>query len=78
METNHNGLIINGRVYVADPKHVNCNDNCALKDFCDKFGERCGIELCLAFGATEADDFGYRFSQKLTDKLKENYETPNI
>lgn len=34
--------------------------------------------LCIAQGANSHGDFGYRFSQKLTDRLKENYETPNI
>lgn len=66
-----NGLIIGGRVYVNDPLYVSCYDNCALRDSCQRFEEKHGEFLCVAHGATERNDFGYRFDPELTDKLNE-------
>lgn len=64
------GIIHKGRVYVADPDYVKC-DKCDLSLMCKDVEEDCDYPLCVTQGANSHDDFGYRFSQKLTDKLKE-------
>lgn len=69
MGTNLNGLIIDGRVYVADPEHSICLSNCALRDYCREIIDSYN-SLCVIHGATESNDFGYRFSPELTEKLK--------
>ena len=65
-----NGIIKDGRVYVADPKHVNCSVNCALVDYCSKIEGEYDRPLCVIHGANAVNDFGYRYSEELTERLK--------
>lgn len=65
-----NGIIINGKVYVADSAHCDCPE-CDLALTCKDFTEKTLDVLCAAFGADMDNDFGYRFDQQLTDKLND-------
>lgn len=71
MGTEINGIIIDGRVYVADSEYSQCRTACALGELCDKIDWDCSYSLCRILGADEVDDFGFRFSPELTEKLKE-------
>lgn len=62
-----NGLIIEGKVYAA-VKDLPCKD-CDLDTKCQAIDVRTELSLCGLHGATVANDFGYRYSQELTDKL---------
>ena len=59
-------IILDGKVYVTDPTAASCAD-CDLCEMC------CGMleeeEWCIRVGATKNNDFGFRYSQSLTDKL---------
>lgn len=62
-----NGIIIDGKVYAA-VKDLPCKD-CHLSLTCKYTEERTDLSLCAIHGATVANDFGYRHSRELTDKL---------
>lgn len=63
-------IILDGKVYVADPACSSCV-NCAVFSLCNYAPD--GTALCIKFGATEGNDFGFRYSQELTDKINEKY-----
>lgn len=68
MKTNLNGIVLNGKFYEA----VKCNEispckSCALSKECDEFDyEHHTNEFCINY----LDDCYFRFSPKLTEKLK--------
>lgn len=64
-----NGIIHEGRVYVADPNYAQC-DKCDLSLMCKDVEEHCDYSLCITQGVNNNNDFGYRYSPELTDKLK--------
>lgn len=68
-----NGIIRDGRVYVADPEYSHCKD-CALGGFCNKIELRYDFHLCVIHGATQVNDFGFRYSPELTERLN-NHKT---
>lgn len=73
MESNLNGLIIDGKVYQSNTSNPLCEE-CDLRELCTgEFGARVvwNINLCAALGANVDNDFNFRFSQELTDKLQE-------
>lgn len=63
-----NGIIHDGKVYVADSEHSHCED-CALGGVCKVMEKDREVSLCIFHGAKPDDDFGYCYSQELTDKL---------
>lgn len=63
-----NGIIHDGKVYVADPEHSRCKD-CDLGGACKEMESKYDVSLCVFHGAKSDDDFGYCYSQELTDKI---------
>lgn len=63
-----NGIIIDGKVYVADAQYSHCKD-CAIGRFCNKIEVKYGFSMCIILGATPICDIGFRFSQELTNLL---------
>ena len=59
-------IILDGKVYVTDPTAASCANCDILEMCCEMYDDE---EWCLKLGATKDNDFGLRFSQKLTDKL---------
>lgn len=70
MDGKLNGIILDGKVYITDPAAASCAD-CDLCEMC------CGMleeeEWCIRAGATKDNDFGFRYSQELTDKINDKY-----
>lgn len=68
METNLNGIVLNGKFYEA----VKCNEispckSCALHNECAKFDyEHHTNSFCIK----NLGDYHFRFSSELTEKLK--------
>lgn len=55
-----NGIILNGRVYIADLDYSACFDNCELSDFCTECeANTSGEVLCKLFKNKE--DTGFKF-----------------
>lgn len=63
-----NGIIKDGRVYITDPEYMYCS-KCDLSLTCKNFMEKYDHNLCSVFGANENNDFGFRYSLELTEKL---------
>lgn len=61
-----NAIVIGGKVYEENHE----NGSCSLCDLVNECGsDRLDIQFCTAFGADRHNDFSYRYSQTLTDKL---------
>lgn len=63
-----NGIIVDGKVYVADPEYSHCKD-CTIGGFCNKIEVKYGFPMCTILGATASNDFGFRYFPELTEKL---------
>lgn len=63
-----NGIIVDGKVYVADPEYSHCKD-CTIGGFCNKIEVKYGFPMCTILGATASNDFGFRYFPELTDKI---------
>lgn len=64
-----NGIIKDGRVYVADPEYVNCREKCALLGYCNEIEGEYDRPICVIHGANAVNNFGYRYSPYLTERL---------
>ncbi len=65
-----NGIIKDGRVYVTDPECVDCRVKCALFGYCNEIYAENYHGLCVILSANANEDFGYRYSDELTERLK--------
>lgn len=63
-----NGIIIDGKVYVADAQYSHCKD-CAIGGLCNKIEVKYGFSMCIILGAEPFNDFGFRYSPELTSLL---------
>lgn len=64
-----NGIIKDGRVYVADPEYASCRTKCALRELCDEVDLKFGYSPCVINAVDGKCDFGYRYSPELTELL---------
>lgn len=64
-----NGFIISGKVYVADPIYSRCS-KCELQGKCKKdYVDNLRTQMCNYLGAGTDNDFGFRYSPSLTERL---------
>ena len=71
MEEILNGVIVDGKVYIAEMSHPDCLALCTMCDLRD-YCENTGREICSAI-SDPTDHFVY--SQPLTDMLMRRFNT---
>lgn len=71
METEINGIILNGRVY--KPIKFTAHQHSGCRDCCFYIEHGCGAPkyLCRVFEGDTTNKYIFRFSQELTDKINE-------